>query len=81
MDKDGFTVYRGAFKSIKANFVGITIDYVDASCHLAYVSYHFHEVVTNVKTNEVVNDVLYSALVTLKKDEAGKWKIAFLVYT
>ena len=80
MGKDGFSGYRAAFKSIKASYDGITIDYVDASCNLAYVSYHFHEVVTKLKTNEVDHELLVSALVTLKKDESGKWKITFLVY-
>ena len=81
MGKDGFKGYRAAFKSIKASYDGITIDYVDASCNLAYVSYHFHEVVTTLKTNEVDHEVLISALVTLKKDDAGKWKIAYLVFS
>jgi hypothetical protein len=49
--------------------------------HLAYVVYHFHEVVTSLKTNEVVSDGLTSAIVTLKKDETGKWRIAFIAYT
>jgi hypothetical protein len=73
MGKDGFKGYRAIFKDIKASYDGITIDYVDASCNLAYVSYQFHEVVTVIKTNEVDHEVLISALVTLKKDEAGKW--------
>lgn len=79
MGKDGFKGYRGAFKTIRANFDGITIDRVDASGDLAYVVYHFHEVVTSLKTNEVVRDVMTSAVVTLKR-EKGKWKIAFLAY-
>lgn len=80
MGKDVFKGYRVAFKSIKASYDGITIDYVEASDNLAYVSYHFHEVATTIKTNEVDHEVSYSALVTLKKDEAGKWKLAFLVF-
>ena len=80
MGKDGFKGYRGAFKNIKASYDGITVDYVDASCNLAYVSYHFHEVVTTIKTNEVDHELLVSALVTLKKDTSGNWKIAFLVF-
>jgi ketosteroid isomerase-like protein len=81
MGKDGFKGYRGAFKTIKATFDGITIDHVDTSGDLAYVVYHFHEVVTSLKTNEVVSDGLTSAVVTLKKDETGKWRIAFVAYT
>lgn len=80
MGKDGFKSYRGAFKTIKASFDGVTVDHVEASGYLAYVVYRFHEVVTSLKTNEVVKDAMTSAVVTLKKDAKGKWKIAFLAY-
>ncbi len=53
MGKDGFKGYRGAFKTIKATFDGMTVDHVDTSGDLAYVVYRFHEVVTSLKTKEV----------------------------
>jgi hypothetical protein len=37
-------------------------------------------VVKSGKTGEVWMDVMHSAVATLKKDPAGKWKIAFLGY-
>ena len=75
-----FGGYRNIFKNNKAYFDQLTIDRVDASSELAYVLYHFHEVVKAIKTNEVVADDLYSAVVALKKDATGKWKIALLRY-
>jgi ketosteroid isomerase-like protein len=75
-----FTGYRGVFKNNKAFIDKLIIDRVDASGGLAYVLYHFHEVVKTIKTNEVVADNTYSALVTLKKDASGKWMIALIAY-
>jgi ketosteroid isomerase-like protein len=75
-----FEAYRGVFKTNKLNVDGMAIDRADASGDLAYVVFHFHEVLKTIKTNEVVVDVSHSAVATLKKDAAGKWKMAFLGY-
>ncbi len=76
-----FDMYRGAFKTLKASYDGITIDRVDASGDLAYVLYHFHEVVKKIENGEVVKDSLISGVVTLKRDATGKWKIAVIGYS
>lgn len=76
-----FDMYRGVFKTVKASYDGITIDRVDASGDIAYVLYHFHEVVKKIENSEVVKDTLISAVVTLKKDATGKWKIAVIGYS
>jgi ketosteroid isomerase-like protein len=76
MGKVGYKPIREAFKSIKINYDDIIIDYVDASCDLAYVAYHFHGTVTTIKTNES-QDISRSALVVLRKNKEAEWKIAY----
>jgi ketosteroid isomerase-like protein len=76
-----FDMYRGIFKTLKVSYDQMTIDRVDASGDLAYVLYHFHELAKKIETGEVVKDALISAVVTLKKDAAGKWKIAVIGYS
>ncbi|WP_027076379.1 Cif family virulence factor [Maribacter antarcticus] len=76
MGKVDFKPIREAFKSIKINYDEIIIDYVDASCDLAYVAYHFHGTVTTIKTNES-QDISRSALVILRKNKKAEWKVAY----
>jgi ketosteroid isomerase-like protein len=76
MGKMGFKPIREAFKSIKINYDEIIIDYVDASCDLAYVAYHFQGTVTTIKTNES-QDISRSALIILRKNKEAEWKIAY----
>ncbi|MFT6929466.1 MAG: ketosteroid isomerase-like protein [Sediminicola sp.] len=79
MGKIGFKDMREAFKSIKISYDEIIIDYVDSSCDLAYVSYHYKAIATTIKTNES-QDISSSALLILKKNDAAEWKIAYLVF-
>jgi ketosteroid isomerase-like protein len=76
MGKDGFKLIREAFKSIRISYDEIIIDHVDASCELAYVSYHYHATVTTIKTNET-QDISRSALVILRKNKTAEWKVAY----
>jgi ketosteroid isomerase-like protein len=76
MGKVDFKPTREAFQSIRINYDEIIIDYVDTSCDLAYVAYHFHGTVTTIKTNES-EDISRSALVILRKNKETKWKIAY----
>jgi ketosteroid isomerase-like protein len=77
---EDFNGYRNLFKTNKAGVDGLTVDRIDIYCDLAYVLYHFHEAVHNIKTDEVWMDVMHSAVAVLKKDATGKWRIAFLAY-
>ncbi|MAE85337.1 MAG: hypothetical protein CMB80_21565 [Flammeovirgaceae bacterium] len=76
MGKVNFEPIREAFKSIKINYDEIIIDNVDASCDLAYVTYHFHGSVTTIETNES-QDVSRSALVILRRNKKAEWKVAY----
>ena len=76
MGKDGFKLTREAFKDSRINYDEITIDYVDASCDLAYVSYHYNATVTTIKTNET-QGISNTALAILRKNKAGAWKVAY----
>jgi len=75
-----FDAYRSEFKGKKIHYDQFTIDRCDASGNLDYVAYHFHMVVKEIKSNETVGDKLFSAVAILKRDSAGKWKIALLAY-
>lgn len=72
-----FNSWEGMFKNLKPNF-DITIDRLEVSGNLAYILYHYHEVFTNIETNETVIDVMHSAIMVLKKDEDNNWKISVL---
>ena len=72
--------FRGMFKSYKPN-IDITIDRLEVSGKLAYVLYHYHEVMTNIETNEKVIDVMHSAIMILRKDEDNTWKCSVLKTT
>ena len=78
--KECETIIKKLPSNIKVNYKGLVIDRVETSGDLAYILYHFQEVATSIKTNEVVNDVFFSAVAILKKSTAGTWKIAVLGY-
>ncbi|MEA1886475.1 MAG: DUF4440 domain-containing protein [Bacteroidota bacterium] len=72
-----FNSWEGMFKNLKPNF-DITIDRLEVSGNLAYILYHYHEVFTNIETNETVIDVMHSAIMVLRKDEDNNWKCSVL---
>jgi ketosteroid isomerase-like protein len=72
--------WEGMFKNLKPNF-DITIDRLEVSGNLAYILYHYHEVFTNIETNETVIDVMHSAIMVLRKDEDNNWKCSVLKWT
>lgn len=68
------------FKNLKPNF-DLTIDRLEVSGNLAYILYHYHEVFTNIETDETVIDVMHSAIMVLRKDGDNNWKCSVLKWT
>jgi ketosteroid isomerase-like protein len=72
--------WEGMFKNLKPNF-DVTIDRLEVSGNLAYILYHYHEVFTNIETNETVIDVMHSAIIVMRKDADDNWKCSVLKWT
>jgi len=72
--------WEGLFKNLKPNFE-VTIDRLEVSGDLAYILYHYHEVLTNIETNDTVIDVMHSAIMVMKKDADNNWKCSVLKWT
>jgi ketosteroid isomerase-like protein len=70
----------GMFKNLKPN-IDVTIDRLEVSGSLAYILYHYHELMTNIETNETVFDAMHSAIMVLRKDADNNWKCCVLKWT
>ena len=75
-----FRSWEGLFSNIDPNF-DVSIDRIEVSGNLAYVLYHYHEVLTNIKTGETVIDVMHSAIAVMRRDADNNWKCSVLKYT
>lgn len=79
MGKENFKRIREAFQSISMDYDNLIIDHVDASCDIAYVSYHYNATVTTIATDEA-QVIARSALAILKKNSESEWKVAYQAF-